>query len=258
MTITGTPLVPSSSVYSASDIVALMTAEHQWMSQTVTKEPMIGLVNGSNKVFEVGIKPAASLTVTDYLGNSVAVTSFDGESGFAVLTAAPVNTVFATYTSSIVKPSAIDGIAAGAVSLMESLWARGYGLVDSGGTLYLSSDDDTVVDATIYPSRVQSRFLADCVFYTWVRSYYLEATMHGISYREQRASGLQVDRSRQPASFDTLLKLASDNLRASLSAAMYDAGAETFAIADAGIVLGRSTSVQPFSGWYDDPIFPYP
>lgn len=258
MPITGTPIAPSSSVYSASDIVALMTAEHQWMSQSVTKEPMIGLVNGANKVFEVGIKPAASLTVTDYLGSSVSVTSYDGESGYVTLAAAPANTVFATYTSSMVKPSAVNGIAAGAVGLMESLWARGYGLVDSGGTLYLSSDDDTVVDAVIYPSRVQSRFLADCVFYTWVRSYYLEATMHGIGYREQRASGLQVDRSRQPASFDALLKLASDNLKASLSAAMYDAGAEAFSVADAGIVLGRSTSLQPFSGWYDDPIFPYP
>jgi len=77
MPITGTPIAPSGSVYSASDIVALMTAEHQWMSQSVTKEPMIGLVNGANKVFEVGIKPAASLTVTDYLGNSLAIASSD-------------------------------------------------------------------------------------------------------------------------------------------------------------------------------------
>ena len=165
MPFVGTP-ISAGSAFTAADIVALMTAEHQWMSQTVTKEPMIGLVNGSNKVFEVGIKPAASLTVTDYLGNSVAVASFDGESGFATLVAAPVNTVFATYTSSMVKPSAVNGIAAGAVSLMESLWARGYGLVDSGVTLYLSSDDDTVVDAVIYPSGVQRRFFADGVLST--------------------------------------------------------------------------------------------
>jgi len=258
MTITGTPIVVSVQPLSSQDIVALMTAEHQWMSQAVVKEPLIGLVNGVNKVFFVGSTPATSITVVDYLGNALTVTSSDGESGSVVLASAPVNTVFATYSVTMVKPSAVNGIASASVSLMESLWPRGYSLVTSGDTLYLSSVTTSVIDTVIAPSQVQRRFLADCVFYTWVRSYYLEATMHGIAYREQRASGLQVDRSRQPGSFDTMLKLARENLQASLNAAMLDSGAEPYSISEAGIVAGRATSRQPNSGWYYDTVFPYP
>jgi len=258
MTITGTPIVVAVQPLSTQGIVALMTAEHQWMSQTVVKEPLIGLVNGTNKTFSVGSTPATSIAVTDYLGNALTVSSSDGESGSVVLASAPVNTVFATYSVTIVKPSAVNGIALASVSLMESLWSRGYGLVNSGGTLYLSSSTTSVVDETITVSQVQKRFLADCVFYTWVRSHYLEATMNGIAYREQRASGLQVDRSRQPGSFDTMLKIAKENLQVSLNAAMLDSGAEPYGISEAGIVAGRATSRQPNSGWYYDTVFPYP
>lgn len=258
MTITGTPITPLAGELSAADIVALMTAEHQWMSQSVVKEPLIGLVNGTNKTFSVGSTPATSITVTDYLGNALTVTSYDGESGSVVLSSAPTNTVFATYSVAMVKPSAVNGIASASVALMESLWPRGYSLVTSGATLYLSSSTSSVVDTVIAPSQVQRRFLADCVFYTWVRSYYLEATMHGIAYREQRASGLQVDRSRQPGSFDAMLKMARENLQASLSAAMIEVGAEPYGISEVGIVAGRATSRQPNSGWYYDTVFPYP
>lgn len=253
MTITGTPIALPS-VLSASDIVTLMTAEHQWMSQSIDSEPMTGLVNGSNRVFSVSFTPASSITVADYLGNELGVLSSNGDTGVVVLENPPINTVFASYQHTVVKPSYVNGIASAAVSFMESLWTRGYSMVESSGSYYLSSDPLTVVDDTIYSSLAQRKFLADCVFYTWVRSYYLEATMNSIAYREQRASGLNIDRSRQPQAFDAMLKLARDNVETSMKAAMTEAGEDAYGT----LVPGRATSQQPNSGWYYDNIFPYP
>jgi hypothetical protein len=234
-----------------------MTDEHQWMTSSIVKEPMIGLVNGRNKTFSLSITPATSITVTDYQGNSLEVLSSSGESGSVVLVSAPTNAVFATYTATMVKPSAVNGIAIGAVSLMETLYPRGYSMVESAGTFYLSSDTTSVTDTVISPSQVQRRFLANCVFYTWVRSHYLEATMHGISFREQRASGLQVDRTKQSASYEAMLRIARENVEQSMNAAMYEAGYAGGNLAG-GIVAGRTTSNQPESGWYNDTLFPYP
>ena len=258
MTITGTPITPLA-VLSAQDIVDLMTGEHQWMTSSIVKEPLVGLVNGRNKTFMLSVTPATSIIVADAAGNTLTVTSSDGESGSVVLETAPVTTVFATYTNTIVKPSAVNGIATSAVSLMETLYPRGYSLVNSGGTLYLSSETDSIVDTVIYLSQVQRRFLANCAFYTWVRSYYLESTMHAIAFREQRASGLSVDRTKQGEHYNAMLKIARENVEESRGAAMIEAGDEAL-ISDAfgGIVAGRATSKQPNSGWYNDTVFPYP
>lgn len=250
--------MPAPNALSAQDIVDLMTSEHQWMTSQVVKEPLIGLVNGRNKVFTLSITPATSITVSDYLGNSLAISSSSGESGSVVLVDAPTNTVFASYTATMVKPSAVNGIAAGAVSLMETLYPRGYSLVSETGTLYLTLGAVVESDTVILPSQVQRRFLANCVFYTWVRSHYLEATMHGISFREQRASGLQVDRTKQSASYDAMLRIARENVEESMNAAMLEAGYTEGGRLAGGIVAGRSTSNQPESGWYNDTLFPYP
>jgi len=256
-TVVLTPVVISSAL-TAQQVVDLMTDENQWMTTSIVKEPLVGIVNGRNKTFTLSITPATSITVTDYLGNTLVVTSSDGESGSVVLETAPTNAVFATYTSTMVKPSAVNGIATGAVMLMETLYPRGYSLVNSAGTLYLSSSATSVVDTVISPSQVQRRFVGNCVFYTWVRSYYLEATMHAISFREQRASGLQVDRTKQAAAYDVMLKLARQNVEESMYAAMAEAGDEDLGAMAGGIVPGRATSAQPNSGWYNDTLFPYP
>lgn len=256
-TVTLTPIVVSGAL-TAQQVVDLMTNEHQWMTNSVVKEPLIGLVNGRNKTFSLSITPATSITVTDYLGNSLAIASSSGESGSVVLESAPINTVFATYTATMVKPSAVNGIATGAVSLMETLYPRGYSMVESGGVYYLSSSTASVTDTVISPSQVQRRFLANCVFYTWVRSHYLEATMNGISFREQRASGLQVDRTKQAASYDAMLRIAREAIEESMNAAMLEASYTDGGRLAGGIVAGRTTSNQPESGWYNDTLFPYP
>lgn len=258
-TVVLTPIVVSAAL-TAQQVVDLMTDEHQWMTSSIVKEPLVGLVNGRNKTFSLSITPAvsASVVVTDYQGNSLEVSSSNGESGSVVLVSAPTNAVFATYTATMVKPSAVNGIASGAVSLMETLYPRGYSMVESAGTFYLSSSSTSVTDAVISPSQVQRRFLANCVFYTWVRSHYLEATMHGISFREQRASGLQVDRTKQAASYEAMLRIARENVEESMNAAMSEAGYAEGGRLAGGIVAGRTTSNQPESGWYNDTLFPYP
>jgi len=258
MTITGIPIV-ALAVLSAQDIVDLMTNEHQWMTNSIVKEPLVGLVNGRNKTFMLSVTPATSIVVTDAADNVLTVTSSNGESGSVVLETAPVTTVFATYTNTMVKPSAINGIATSAVSLMETLYPRGYSLVSSGGVLYLSLSTTSISDNVIYPSQVQRRFLANCAFYIWVRSYYLESTMHAIAFREQRASGLSVDRTKQGEHYNAILKVARENVEESRGAAMTEAGDEALLSSTfGGIVAGRATSAQPNSGWYNDTVFPYP
>jgi hypothetical protein len=256
-TVVLTPVVISSAL-TAEQVVDLMTSEHQWMTSSIVKEPLVGIVNGRNKTFSLSATPATFISVTDYQGNALTVALSDGESGSVILENAPVNTVFATYTNTVVKPSAVNGIATGAVALMETLYPRGYSMVNSGGTLYLSSSSGSVTDDVIAPSQVQRRFVGNCVFYVWVRSYYLEATMHAIAFREQRASGLQVDRTKQAAAYNAMLELARQNVEESMYAAMAEAGDDNLGALAGGLVPGRTTSVQPHSGWYNDTVFPYP
>lgn len=228
---TGTPITPSSGAFTSSDAFAALLRRNPWMSQRVVQEPVVGLIDGVNLRFNLASPPGVAYTATLIRSDGVAVVpySIDYDSGALVLSSAPTQSIYASYTHSLLSNSDAAGLFEEGFALMESLWSRTYYIVATGDVWVISSSSSTVVDPVILTSTFSSRvrqttFVVDCMYYAWVQSALGEATYNAMAVREQRASGLQIDRTRQPDAFKNLIEIAEKRLEASLVFALDDAG----------------------------------
>lgn len=228
---TGTPITPSSGAFTSSDAFAAMLRRNPWMSQRVVQEPIVGLVDGYNTRFNLASPPgvAYTLSLIKSDGTTVVPTSIDYDSGAILLSSAPTVSIYASYTHSLLSNSDAAGLFEEGFALMESLWSRTYYIVATGSVWAVSSSSSIVVDPVILTSTFSSRvqqtaFMVDCMYYAWVQSSLGEATYNAMAVREQRASGLQIDRTRQPDAFKGLIEMAEKRLENSLIFALEDAG----------------------------------
>ena len=243
----GTPITTVSSAFSSDDAFAKMLRRNPWMTQRVVQEPIIGLVDGANARFNLASPPAvtASASLITSAGAAVVPTSIDYDSGALLLGSAPTVSIYASYTHSLLSNTDAYGLFEEGFALMESTWPRTYYLVATGSVKAVSSSVSTVFDPVILTSTFSARvsqtaLLADCMFYTWVNSALAEATYNAIAVREQRASGLQIDRTRQPDAFKSLIEMAEKRLAASFDAAFVDAGVESDVYGGGAIAAIRS------------------
>lgn len=229
---TGTPITPSSGAFTSSDAFVSLLKRNPWMTQRVVQEPVVGLVDGVNTRFNLASPPGVAYTATLIRSDGVAVvpSSIDYDSGALVLGSAPTTSIYASYTHSLLSNSDASGLFEEGFALMESLWSRSYYIVATGDVWAVSSDSLTIIDPVIststFSSRVrQTTFMVDCMYYAWVQSALAEATYNAMAVREQRASGLQIDRTRQPDAFKSMIEMAEKRLENSMLFAMEDAGA---------------------------------
>jgi hypothetical protein len=252
----GTPIAPSTSAFTSSDAFAMMLRRNPWMAQRVVQEPVVGLVDGSNTRFNLASPPAVSATASFITSAGAAVTpsSVDYDSGALLLGTAPTTSIYASYTHSLLSNSDAYGLFEEGFSLMESMWSRTYYLLVTGDVKVISSSVSAVVDPVILTSTFSSRvpqtaLVADCMFYAWVNSALAEATYNAMAVREQRASGLQIDRTRQPDAFKSLIEMAEKRLASSLVYAMTDAGAESD-LYDGGAIAAIKSNWNAVNSWW--------
>jgi hypothetical protein len=180
--------------------------------------------------------------------------SVDYNSGAILISSAPTTSLYASYTHSLLASTDAYGLFEEGFSLMESMWSRGYFLVTTGSIKVISSNASTIVDpvisTTTFSARVQQTALvADCMYYSWVQSALAEATYNAMALREQRASGLQIDRTRQPDAFKSMIEMAEKRLAVSLENAMVDAGVESDLFGGSAIAAIRSNWNAVNSWW---------
>lgn len=253
---TGTPIAPVVGAFSSSDAFAAMLRRNPWMAQRVAQEPIVGLVDGANTRFNLASPPAvtASATFITSAGATVVPTALDYDSGALLLGSAPTASIYASYTHSLLSSTDAYGLFEEGFALMESTWPRSYYLVATGDVKSISSSASTVVDPVILTSTfsvrvAQTALVADCMFYTWVNSALAEATYNAMAVREQRASGLQIDRTRQPDAFKLIVEMAEKRLAASLVNAMTDAG-EDDDLYPGGAIAAIKSNWNGLNSWW--------
>ncbi|MGB2747623.1 MAG: hypothetical protein WBC34_05435, partial [Thiofilum sp.] len=182
--------------------------------------------------------------------------AIDYDSGAILVSSAPTLSLYASYTHSLLASTDAYGLFEEGFALMESMWSRGYFLVTTGDIKTISSSSSTIIDPVVssstFSARVQQTALVvDCMYYAWVQSSLAEATYNAMAVREQRASGLQIDRTRQPDAFKGMIEMAERRLQSSLIAAMVDAGEEDDAYEGGAIGAIRSNWNAVNSWWQE-------
>ena len=228
-----------------------------WTLRKVEREPLVGLVDGSNTIFHLAHPPAVSgsVTVYDYSGNVLTPSSIDYESGRVVLASAPTQPCTASYQHTALTDGQWDGILRQGFDLMETLLPRGYYLVDSGGETYVSSDASSVVDPVIAGSTFsalprQTELFLNCALVVYYESRLGEAAEAALSLRESQTGGLQIDRSRQYQAVQAALERALNRLADSLVAAAEEAGLEGTLFEGQGLPGARSDFHYYVMDWW--------
>jgi hypothetical protein len=234
--------------YTLADAVTDIKRRLPWATKTVLRQPLNGLIDGTNKVFYLATPPAvdSSVTIYDASGSTVSPSSVDEDDGVVIFSAAPTAPYTASYTHTALKDGDWTNLCYDGFSLMETLLSRGWYLYDDAGTVYISSDDDAATDPvisgtmTFSTSTVQKRFYIDCCYVAWVMSMWTEAANSAMSIREERVGGLQVSRERQPDAWAKILEQAEGALEESAAAAADEAGLLSTLIEGGAVAGARS------------------
>lgn len=212
----------------------------------VRLQPLVGVADGTNKVFQVANPPLLEASLHVYAPNTLidlAVTTIDADGGVVQLYAAPTMVPKASYTAVPVTTTQIKYFAWAGYQLMEALWSRGL-MLSSNNAAYvqaspsdthiyvvnLSTDGATVQDPvsganpdgtarTFSTSQAQRNFLARCIEMAYIDSLMNEAAAGDLDIRE-RAGGIAINAARRPANLLAARSEFWTELMRSLYAAM--------------------------------------
>ena len=197
----------------------------------IPRDPLIGVVDGTNKTFFTNYKPLLTSASTAVIVGLTAVGgSVDYETGQVDLTAAPNDQPQATYTfTPYTATQILQFVISGFEEMEGARWQRGWKLVDAAGnTADETSPNVYVVDSSgadpncggiIFSlSRVQQAFLMACCEYRYMLSQLDEATLSDFQYREG-SRGMWVDKSKRPANIDLAVGRADEKVKRSLQQA---------------------------------------
>jgi hypothetical protein len=194
----------------------------------VTRDPLQGAVNGSNKYFYSNSTPLLSSgsTVVVVNGSSVANTVVY-ETGEFYLTAAPSYQPYANYTYSSLTSENVTRILLLGFDEMEQRWARGWRLSSSNSSysagdetssaLYVSAKDslsDPTSSGILFStSKSQIAFYMKSCQYAYISQQQLLAATETMNYRE--AGGMAVSNEKRADVLDrTLTRLERELTRA--------------------------------------------
>ncbi|MFA5937412.1 MAG: hypothetical protein WC822_06080 [Candidatus Paceibacterota bacterium] len=222
--------------YTLTDAVTDLKAQVTWLSKTVSREPLIGLVDGENTLFRLPYIPALSGSVVLYKPNGTAYTlttdyAINHDTGEITFVLAPDDVVSSTYTAMAGTTTVLENLAKEGFDKMQECYPRALYLVASGGETYFSSDATTVVEPTLggllfSQNRVQLRFFHLCMRYALYQRIYEEsASFDGVTRESGRLVGLQIDQSRRPQNLDKLIERLDKTLATiAATAAQNDGG----------------------------------
>lgn len=204
----------------------------------IARDPLSGLVNGSNKVFYTNFWPMLSSGSTPIVLYDGATPlggggSADYDTGEITLNAAPANQPLATYTYTPYTGTQVIRFLINGFVEMESRWGRGYKLVDGAG----NAADETsarilVADAngsepvitgnlTFSQSILQIGYMISCADYAYNVAVLGEAARTDHMVREG-IRGMTVDKTKRPPN----MEVALDRLDTKLNDMLYSAQLE--------------------------------
>jgi len=170
--------------------------------QKIARDPLSGVVDGSNKIFFTGYAPIQSSgSVSVFVGANSLSGTCDTDTGQITTGSAPATQPVATYTYTPFTLSQQLSFLIGGVQAMENEWPRGLQLVDANS---VAADEDSGAIYVLNSSG--SDFLTNQYqigfFMAACRYYYLMTMLTGAaitdySWRET-VRGMSVDKSKRP------------------------------------------------------------
>jgi len=207
--------------YSLSDAVSELKRGMFWNERALTREPLEGLVDNSNKVFYLAnfpVSSSGSLGIYDSSGSAVTAYTVESyETGVVVFTAAPSEQYTASYTAQALTDAELTNTVRNGFDKMEQSYNRNWFLVASGDDTYISSDSSSVVDPvtgsyTFSTSRLQIALYLACCDYELVKARAKYAAAYHMRYRESRTGGVQIDRTKSADQLMGLLEIIQKDI----------------------------------------------
>jgi len=194
-------------LFSASGGIADLTRFTQLLDlRRVTRDPLSGIVDGTNYIFNTTYSPCLSSGSTTVYVNYVNQTgyTFIYDTGEVQLATPPAYQPFANYTACSETSETIKRMLMLGLDEMETRWSRGFRLSSSLSSYVAATESDTsayIVDPTLLIdpisgqssfslSRAEIGFYMKSVQYAYFSHQQYDTAMAGISYKE--AGGMSV------------------------------------------------------------------
>lgn len=198
--------------YSLSTAITELKRGMFWNERALTREPLEGLVDNSNKVFYLAHFPVSSGdTLAIYNASGTAISAYTVESyetGAVSFTTAPSEQYTVSYTAQSLTDTELTNITKKAFYKMEAEYNRNWYLVSD----QISSSSSSVVDPvtgsyTFSTSAVQIQLYQLCCEYELVKARARYAAAYHMKYRESRTGGVQIDRTQSANQLMALLDI---------------------------------------------------
>lgn len=229
--------------YTLTDAVTALKAQVYWLTRAISFEPLKGLVDGDNKVFHLPYVPAASGTLTIYdpdgatVSSGYTVNSYD--TGQITFTTALAETRFASYTAQAFTDTEMSDICTEGFAEMQTRYPRGWYLVSSGGSTYLSTDASTPTEPTVggvafNANPVQKKLWHMCNRYALLQRMRERSVVEDHLFKESgRIASMMIDTVQRPKNIAEALADLSKLIDSAVLAAQSNAGDSDSAFGDA-------------------------
>lgn len=217
-------------------------AVHLFDKRAIARDPMSGIVDGSNTLFYIKHPPVLSSgSIGVYTTGSDPVASsqytVDYDAGLVEFVTAPSVQPTATYHTARYSDLQIKSIMVAGFDEMEGQWFRGLSLssvIGTGQIIQITEDspfayvvntsgsDPQIGSIYFGQSRTQLNFYTKCVQLAFYRSLLPETALNGLIWTE--AQGLRIDRTKVTPN----LKLAIDSTEKAVVTAMNSARFEWY------------------------------
>jgi len=221
--------------------IADFLARRPGLSRAMRRQPLAGLVDGSNKIFLCPLYPILSTGLKVYLDTTLQTLTthytVDTASGTITFVSAPSVQPTADYTAIQLSDQQIVYYTWAGAMLMEALWSRKYALSSSNTAYAFASPTDAHIylcqgplaagavpvdpvigTLTFSTSQVQRGWLSRCAELAYVDSMMVESALSDINVRE-RVGGVAITTDHRSAN----IRQAREALWNEVVSAMYAA-----------------------------------
>jgi len=223
--------------YTLDNAVTDLKKRSQWLTRSIVKQPLVGVVDSSNKLFLLPHAPATSgsLTLYNSTGTAISAATYtaDTDTGEVVFDTAPTDVVYASYTAEALTNTQLTNVVTEGFAKMQEVYKRSWYLFTSGATTYISlsstaDSEPTLGGQALSNNVVQKRLYMLCCQYVLERMLYEDAALHDHLFRESgRVGGMLVDMTKRPPNIDAMLERMDGEIVKAAAAAADNAGDTT-------------------------------
>lgn len=188
--------------------------------QKISRDPLSGVLDGSNRVFHTNYRPILSSgSVFVYEGLSAIPGAVDVDTGEITAGSAPSVQPVATYTFIPYTIANQLSFLIGGFYQMETLWTRGWALEDAAGdAANEDSDNIYMVSGASDPltgQPAQIGFYMACCRYFYILAQLTGGAVTDYDWRET-VRGMAITRSRRPGNLALALEAAGEDMQRAL------------------------------------------